>query len=214
MSAPACPLCGQRRGKRFCPAKGASICSVCCGSKRLVEIACPSDCAYLTGAHAPAWEGRERDRRQDMMRIAPHIEGLGQDDAAVFFYLLAGMVRVSAKHRDADDVHWQQAVAALAKTLETRESGLVYEHAAEGFRAQELVREMREVIEPPGGQGPVAPDPMLRAALAAIGQALARTIQEGAGAKEFLATATRLTAKLVEHGEPRPAETKPTLIEP
>jgi hypothetical protein len=214
MSAAACPLCGHRRGKRLCPAKGAYICSTCCGSKRLVEIECPSDCTYLTGAHAPAWDGRERDRRLDTARIAPHIEGLGQDDAAVFFYLLAGIVRISAKHRDVDDAQWQQAIAALEKTLETRESGLVYEHAAEGFRSQELVREMREVIEPPGGQGPVAPDRLLSTALGAIGRALSGTIQEGAGPKEFLATATRLTAKLVEHGDKPARDAGPSLIEP
>jgi hypothetical protein len=196
-----CPLCGHRKGKRLCPARAAHICSTCCGSKRLVEIDCPSDCTYLKGAHAPAWDGRERDRRQDVTRIAPFIEGLGQDDAAVFFYLLAGIVRVSSKHRETDDVQWQQAITALLKTLETRESGLVYEHAAEGFASQALVREMREVIEPPGGQGPVAPDRMLRAALGAIGQSLDHTIREGAGPREFLATATRLTAKLVEQGE-------------
>src|SRR4029079_6022625 len=50
-----CPLCGVRRARRGCPALGKQICAVCCGTKRLVEIQCPSDCAYLATAreHPP-----------------------------------------------------------------------------------------------------------------------------------------------------------------
>ena len=42
-----CLLCESRKGKRFCPAKAGQICPVCCGTKREVEIDCPSDCVYL-----------------------------------------------------------------------------------------------------------------------------------------------------------------------
>ncbi len=42
-----CPLCTQRKAKRFCPAKNFSICPQCCGEKRVVEISCPLDCQYL-----------------------------------------------------------------------------------------------------------------------------------------------------------------------
>lgn len=38
-----CCLCGQS-GKRDCPAKGALICTSCCGSKRGSQIDCPVDC--------------------------------------------------------------------------------------------------------------------------------------------------------------------------
>jgi hypothetical protein len=208
MSAAVCPLCGHRKAKRACPAKSASICSVCCGTKRLVEIDCPGDCVYLTGAHAPAYDGRESDRRADLVRVAPQLERLSQDEAAVFFYLLAGMVRISAHHRDADDAQWQQAVTALRKTFETRDSGLVYEHAAEGFRAQALVREMQQVVHPPGQDRPVADERSLLAALRAVDGALAATLQPGASPTAFLETARRLTARLVEHG-PRPAPEEP-----
>jgi hypothetical protein len=44
-----CTHCGQRKGKRSCPALGGAICSRCCGQHRLVEIACPSDCVHLGG---------------------------------------------------------------------------------------------------------------------------------------------------------------------
>ncbi len=213
MSAAPCPLCGQRRGKRFCPAKSVLICSVCCGTKRQVEIACPPDCSYLTGVHAGSWEGRESDRRRDLVRIAPHIEGLGQDEAAVFFYLLAGIVRLSVKHRDASDALWGQAVTALRKTLETKESGLVYEHPAEGFRSQELTREMRELLQPPDAEQPVAPDRTLLRALTAVDGCLADTIKERGDPRAFLSTAARLTARLVEQAD-KPTPAKSSLVEP
>src|SRR5262245_36849038 len=42
-----CPLCSERAGKRYCPAKETQICAVCCGTKREIEIDCPSSCTYL-----------------------------------------------------------------------------------------------------------------------------------------------------------------------
>ena len=43
-----CVLCDRRKGKRYCPAKQRDICAQCCGEKRVIEVACPSDCTYLT----------------------------------------------------------------------------------------------------------------------------------------------------------------------
>jgi len=45
-----CPLCGTRRARRRCPALDKQICAVCCGTKRLVQISCPSDCTWLLSA--------------------------------------------------------------------------------------------------------------------------------------------------------------------
>lgn len=43
-----CVSCGKRKGKRSCPALAGLICPRCCGTKRIVEIACPPTCPYLT----------------------------------------------------------------------------------------------------------------------------------------------------------------------
>jgi hypothetical protein len=210
----ACPLCGHRKGKRHCPGKGASICSTCCGTKRHVEVDCPPDCVYLTGSHAGAWEGRESDQRQDLMRLAPHVQELTQDQAALFFYLVAGIVRVSAKHRDVDDAAWLGAVTALRKTMETRESGLVYEHKADDWRAQNLVREMQDVITPPENEGkPVAEAPALQAALRAVAAALEATLAEKAGPSAFLETAARVAARITT-AEPEGKTEERRIIEP
>ncbi|MDP2343669.1 MAG: hypothetical protein Q8O67_22105 [Deltaproteobacteria bacterium] len=44
-----CVKCGKRKGKRGCPALGGDICSECCGTHRLKEIACPASCSWLGG---------------------------------------------------------------------------------------------------------------------------------------------------------------------
>src|SRR3989339_659100 len=42
-----CISCNARKGKRNCPALAASICSLCCGTKKGSEFQCPSDCFYF-----------------------------------------------------------------------------------------------------------------------------------------------------------------------
>src|SRR5689334_19423197 len=42
-----CVHCGQRRGKRRCPALSGDICPQCCGEHRLKTIDCPSTCEFL-----------------------------------------------------------------------------------------------------------------------------------------------------------------------
>ncbi len=49
-----CVHCGQRKGKRRCPALGGDICPQCCGEHRLKTIACPPDCVHLGGLAAAA----------------------------------------------------------------------------------------------------------------------------------------------------------------
>jgi len=42
-----CASCGETKGNRFCPGLNASICSLCCGTKREKEILCVGACEYL-----------------------------------------------------------------------------------------------------------------------------------------------------------------------
>lgn len=55
-----CPRCGQRKGKRFCPALDLEICPICCAEERLVSIPCPPDCEHLAGEH---YQHARRHRR-------------------------------------------------------------------------------------------------------------------------------------------------------
>lgn len=41
-----CSICGKR-AKRYCPSLGANICSLCCGTKRGIEIDCSPECRFF-----------------------------------------------------------------------------------------------------------------------------------------------------------------------
>ena len=143
-----CPVCHQRKAKRACPALDKQICAVCCGTKRLVEIACPSDCGYLSTArtHPPAVIQRQQEI--DRAMLLPVLQGLSERQARVFLMLAA----VTARHRsDAlqklvdDDI--AQAAGALASTLETAAKGIVYEHVPSSLIAARLMGELKGVVD-------------------------------------------------------------------
>ena len=207
----ACPLCRQRKGKRACPAKGELICAACCGQKRRIEIDCPGDCVWL-GAHAGAWEGRETERTRDLRRLAPHLEGLSDPQARLLFLSLVGVTALRGR-RALDDELLLEATAALRKTVETREKGILYEHPAEDLRAQGLVPELRCLFEAKDDQGIArAPaDKDLLAVLRALEGALGDVAREGAGSATFLDTAARMAARM---GAAPRAPGRPLIVEP
>ncbi len=208
----ACPLCRQRKGKRACPAKGELICAQCCGTKRRVEIDCPDDCTWL-GAHAGTWEGRETERTRDLRRLAPWLERLSDLQARLFFLSLVGLTALRARRRDLGDALLLEAVAALRKTVETREKGILYEHPADDLRAQGLVRELSSLFEAKDEEGAAhAPaDADLLATLRALEGALLDVTRGGAGPTAFLDTAARLAGRLA--AATRPAA-RPLIVEP
>jgi hypothetical protein len=193
-----CPLCRERKAKRACPAKGAAICSPCCGSKRLVEIDCPEDCPYLTGAHAPAWEGRETERLRDARRVAGHFEGLTDAQQRLLVMGIVGIAKIGRARRDLTDALLAHALEAARKTLETREHGVLYDHPVEDLRARWVLHELRGVFERRDEEGRATePDdrdllPVLRGLEAAV----RGTQREQAGATAFLETAARFAAHL------------------
>lgn len=42
-----CSKCNKRKAKRYCPALGSKLCSLCCGLLREKEIHCPPNCPFL-----------------------------------------------------------------------------------------------------------------------------------------------------------------------
>jgi hypothetical protein len=143
-----CPVCHQRKAKRACPALGKQICAVCCGTKRLVEISCPSDCGYLSTArtHPPAVIQRQQELDRAIM--LPLLQGLSERQARVFLMLSA----VTSKHQPDTlqklvDEDVAQAAGALASTLETAAKGIVYEHQPRSLVAARLMAELKGVVD-------------------------------------------------------------------
>ena len=143
-----CPVCNQRKAKRACPALGRRICAVCCGTKRLVEINCPSDCGYLSAArsHPPAVVQRQQEL--DRAMFLPLLQGLSERQARLFLMLSA----VVSKHQSEalqklvdDDI--AQATEALASTLETAGRGILYEHRPASVAASRLMSELKAMVD-------------------------------------------------------------------
>src|SRR6187200_2730824 len=88
-----CPVCYQRKAKRACPALGKQICPVCCGTKRLVEIQCPSDCPWLASAreHPPAVAVRQQQR--DLGVMLEGMRDLSRRQSKLFILVATFLVR-------------------------------------------------------------------------------------------------------------------------
>jgi hypothetical protein len=126
-----CPICGKRKAVRYCPAKGEQICAVCCGTEREVTISCSADCPYLAAAHR-----YEDEHKRSVAADTPFIEErLPQDILHTqqrLMSLLAFQIAKFARNEvSATDPDVLTAVAALAATYKTLQSGLLYEKIPE-----------------------------------------------------------------------------------
>lgn len=103
-----CVKCKIKKGKRYCPALGTYLCSLCCGQLREKEIHCPKKCSYLT-IHKPYQEGRIIEKTQASFKTpAPLEEDILKDEkmAWLAFHIEAplkayGERKVSFTDRDA-----------------------------------------------------------------------------------------------------------------
>ena len=147
MSYEKCPVCRDRKPKRSCPALQQTICTVCCATKREIEIKCPADCVYLSSAkaHPPAVVQRRQER--DLGFLLPLVSDLTETQ-----YRLAVLFQsVIVKHADGAmppllDIDVAEGTAAAAATLETSRKGIIYQHQAVSVPAQRLTDELARVV--------------------------------------------------------------------
>jgi len=145
----ACPICQKRKAKRFCPARGETICSVCCGTEREVTIDCPSDCPFLAASREYDQERRERefdrsklpfpDVRIDPPFVRDHGPLLNAINYAVALYARDNRALV-----DADVV---AALQALAEAYRTLSSGLYYEKPPDYLYQRGLYNALKNGLE-------------------------------------------------------------------
>ena len=140
-----CPLCSQRSGKRQCPAKGVKICPTCCGTKREIEIECPSDCAYLK-------QGRRYESNQNPIASdTPHRE-FSQQFRHRYASVITSLAQVILEERVGNssllDGDVREALEALKATTKTLSAGIYYETLPErGAGAMSLFRRLKSVID-------------------------------------------------------------------
>jgi hypothetical protein len=213
-----CRLCGQRKTKRACPALGHDICPTCCATKRLREIACPSDCVHLASAraHPPAVVQRQRER--DTAFLVGLIRGL--DEAQIV--LLSVAQQHLRRYRPTAlpalvDADVTEAARAMAATLETAARGIVYEHETASLPAQRVLSIFRALHAEIETRRPT-PAKVLGVAFRRL-ELASRTAAEqlGGGETAFLDFVDRLAAGAAERSggaESEPASDAPRIILP
>jgi hypothetical protein len=206
-----CPLCRQRKAKRACPAVGQEICAVCCGTKRVVELACPATCVYLEHAHRHPAAVVKRQQQADLGVLITALGRVTEPQLQLFFLLQTTILRFKPEgfHRLTDsDV--ADAVNALASTLETSERGVLYEHQAGSVVANALRRELQAILEQIArGGGGSRFDREAAIVLRGIERgARHETLGPGAGAVDYLSAVARVLQ------ERPPSSDTPSLIVP
>jgi hypothetical protein len=179
-----CPLCGSRKARRACPALNQTICAVCCGTKRLSEIACPPDCGYLATAREHPAAVVRRQQERDLAVLLPTLEGLSERQYHLFlvFQTLIARHKPEGFSRLVDD-DVAEAAAVMAATLETAARGVIYEHAAQSRLAQRLAGEMKTMLAEMRQQGANVNDREAAVVLRAIEKGARETRKAADGAE-------------------------------
>ncbi|HEY6359755.1 MAG TPA: hypothetical protein VIX63_01560 [Vicinamibacterales bacterium] len=188
-----CPECGQRKARRACPALGKTICPVCCGTKRLTEIACPPGCVYLASAREHPAAVVKRQQERDVAMLLPTIRNLTERQYQLFFLFQTLIARHTpdgfARLVD-DDV--ADAAAAMAATLETSARGVIYEHAATSTVAQRLANELKAMLAEMRQQDATVSDSEAAIVLRSIEQGARESRKAGVSGTAYLALMARL----------------------
>src|ERR1700752_4803491 len=166
-----CPECGHRKARRACPALGKTICPVCCGTKRLTEIACPPGCVYLASAREHPAAVIKRQQERGVAGLLPTKRNLTgpQDQLFVLFQPLIARYTPEGFARLLDE-DVADAAAAMAATLETAVRGVIYEHTAASSVAQRLAGELKKMLDEMRQQGVTVYDGAAAIVLRAIEQ--------------------------------------------
>src|ERR1700694_5414806 len=142
-----CPICERRPPKRFCPAKGEKICSICCGRQREVTIDCPSDCPYLVTAHRYEAEHRKPiSVDQFPYRDLEISEDFVYDRWASVIDLAKAILDFQTQNQDLSDGVVLGSLEALAETYRTLSTGIYYERPPEAPLARALYRHVAESV--------------------------------------------------------------------
>jgi hypothetical protein len=119
---------------------------VCCGTKREVEIDCPSSCVHLQ-----AGRSYESERKPPDPQLMARARSFGEGFLEQYGPALEVMSRALAEERlqspwlvdqDATEVY-----TALAATMKTLSSGIYYETLPEGPARLSLYRRLKSVLD-------------------------------------------------------------------
>jgi hypothetical protein len=157
-----CPLCSERAGKRYCPAKGTQICAVCCGTKREIEIDCPTSCTYLKSSWSYEAEKPTIDA-EVLMKIRRYDNSFIERHNHVLSAVSAAVAEAWVESPWLVDIDVIEVYKALAATMRTLSSGIYYETLPEGTVRIALFRRLKDVFDEQMKPNPANDHPTLRA---------------------------------------------------
>jgi hypothetical protein len=141
-----CPLCSSRAAKRYCPALAEQICPVCCGTKREIEIDCPSSCGYLKASRS-----YESEKPIPDPEVAAKVHNYDGRFFERYHVILDSVTRaIIEEHVASRDLVDSDVIAvfnALKTTMKTLSSGIYYESLPEGLVRQSLFRRLKELLD-------------------------------------------------------------------
>jgi hypothetical protein len=156
-----CPLCSERSARRYCPAKQTTICAVCCGTKREVEIDCPGSCVHLQAGRLYESERKELDPE-----LIARAKAFNQSFLTEYGHFLELLSRAVAEERFASpwlvDADVMEVYKALKATMTTLAGGIHYETLPEATSGQSLFRKLKSFLDALMSPSPEAPHRPLR----------------------------------------------------
>ena len=209
-----CPLCQTRKPRRACPALHHTICAICCGTKRLIEIQCPDDCVYLTSAREHPAAVVKRQQEHDVAILLPTIQGLTERQYQLFFLFQSLISRHTPEgFTRLLDEDVADAAAAMASTLETAARGVIYEHATQSLPAQRLATELKAMLADMREKGATVYDREAAIVLRTIERGARETRNVEPGDTSYLTLMARLLQRS-RSGSPAPPPEPRSLIIP
>jgi len=159
---PTCPLCSERAGKRYCPAKDAQICAVCCGTKREIEIDCPSSCTYLKASRE--YEADKPIIDSELMAgVRKYDNNFVQRYQHVLAVITGSVIEERMNSAWLVDLDVIEVYKALSATMKTLSSGIYYESLPEGTTRVSLYRRLKAAFDEMMKPDPTGAHPVLKA---------------------------------------------------
>jgi hypothetical protein len=156
-----CPLCGSRAGKRYCPAIAEQICAVCCGTKREIEIDCPSSCSYLKASRSYESEKPIPDP-QVARKVHDYDARFMERHHLILDSLTRAVIEEHMASKELVDRDVIEAITSLKTTMKTLSSGIYYESLPEGLARLSLFRRLKAVLDELMQPDPSAIRPVLK----------------------------------------------------
>lgn len=141
-----CPICNKRKAKRWCPAHGETICSVCCGTEREVTIDCPSDCDYLKASRDYELTRLEFDPSKLPFPEVKFTNSFARNYAILLVEIDHALCLFASQHREVVDADVFAVLQTLAETYRTQTSGLIYEKPIDYALQRSLYEELKKAI--------------------------------------------------------------------